>query len=178
VRLSTIVGTWLLALLGAANAHAIPTNFSVIYDGSRVGGAGTGAFTFDAATSQLTDFTFTFGAVTGSLPNQDLTFPIGGAPFANFVFEILSGQDAHPVPCGTTASCGANFLAVSELVRFAMFSRNVGDMLAGYEFRDSARSLVFAGMLSVQQVPEPASLVLMGLGVLGIALVRRRRARA
>jgi hypothetical protein len=177
VRLSAVIGTWMLALLGAANAHAIPVNFSVAYDGSRVGGAGTGAFTFDVATSQLTNFSFTFGDVTGSLPNMDLSFPIGGAPFANFVFEILSGQDISPVPCGITTNCGANFIAVSQLVQFAMFNRTIGNALAGYEFRDSARALVFAGMLSVQQVPEPAGLALIGLGLLGMGLLRKRRAR-
>jgi hypothetical protein len=43
------------------------------------------------------------------------------------------------------------------------------------EFRDSARALVFAGTLSMQQVPEPAGLALIGLGVLGLALVCRKR---
>jgi len=175
VRLSTVIGTWLLALLGATSAHAIPMNFSVFYDGSVIGGAGTGSFSFDDATSQVTDFTFTFGNFTGALPNQDLSFPVFGAPFGALFFEIISGQDAHPLGCGLTRNCGVNLTAISDLVRFAMFNRNVGNMWAAYEFRDTAASLVFAGMLSVQQVPEPAGLALIGLAVLSVALVRRRR---
>lgn len=178
MRLYAMIGTGLLALLGLVNAHAIPMNFGVSYDGSRVGGAGTGSFTFDDATSQLTDFTFTFGDFTGALPNQDLSFPVFGAPFGDLFFEILSGQDEHPLGCGITVNCGANLTAIGELVRFAMFNRSVGNMLASYEFRDSARALVFAGMLSVQQVPEPAGLALIGAASLGVALLARRRRRS
>jgi hypothetical protein len=176
VRISAMIGAWLLALLGAANAHAIPMNFSVFYDGSRLGGTGSGAFTFDDEASQLTNFTFRFGDVTGSLPNQDLSFPISGGSAASFIFEILSGQDAHPEGCGITVNCGTNLEAIGGLVRFVMFNRLVGAPLASYEFRDAVtRMAVFAGNLTVQQVPEPGSLALIGLGVLSVALARRKR---
>lgn len=179
MRISAMIGAWLLALLGAANAHAIPMNFSVFYDGSRVGGTGNGSFTFDDEAGQLTNFTFRFGDVTGSLPNQDLSFPIFGGSAASFIFEILSGQDAHPEGCGITSNCGTNLIAIGELVRFVMFNRLVGAPLASYEFRDAVTKMaVFAGNLTVQQVPEPGSLALIGLGVLGIALARRRRLAA
>jgi hypothetical protein len=174
--MTALFGTWLLALLCAVNAHAIPMNFSVFYDGSQLGGTGSGAFTFDDEAGQLTNFTFQFGDVTGALPNQDLSFPIFGGSAASFIFEILSGQDAHPEGCGITSTCGVNLEAVGGLLRFVMFNRLVGAPLASYEFRDAiTKTAVFAGMLTVQQIPEPASLALIGLGVLGVALVRRRR---
>ena len=175
MRIAAKIGALLLVLMTATGAHAIPINFNVAYDGSGLGGAGTGSFSFDQATSQVADFTFTFGAFTGSLPNQDLSFPVFGAPFGQFFFEILSGQDVHPASCGIALTCGANLLALSDLVRFAMFTRSQASPLAAYEFRDGARALVFSGLLSVQQVPEPAGLALLGLGILGIAFTRRQR---
>ncbi|NJO34865.1 MAG: PEP-CTERM sorting domain-containing protein [Rhodospirillales bacterium] len=153
-------------------------NFSVLYDGSRLGGVGSGAFTFDAEAGQLSNFTFRFGEVTGALPDQDLSFPILGGSAASFIFEILSGADAHPEGCGSSVNCGANLIAIGELVRFVMFNRTVDAPLASYEFRDAiTRTAVFAGLLTVQQVPEPAGLALLGLGVLGVTLMRRHRQR-
>jgi hypothetical protein len=66
VRLSAVIGTWLLVLWGAASAHAIPMNFSVFYVGSVLDGAGTGSFSSDDATRQVTDFRFTFSNFTGT----------------------------------------------------------------------------------------------------------------
>jgi hypothetical protein len=111
----------------------------------------------------------------GAVPDQSLAGTFFGSPVGAFFFEVLTGDDQVPAACGIVTPCGLSTPAIADLVQFAMFSRMVGNPLAAYEFRDGARSLLFAGRLSVQQVPEPATLALIGLGALGVALARRRR---
>jgi hypothetical protein len=175
VKMRLLLITALLSL--ASTARAIPLNFEVTYDGSVAGIAGSGSFNYDADTTSFSNFMLSFGDSSAVVPLVNGGRAAFGGTLGQFLFEILTGMDVHPVACGVV-SCSFTTSPQTALVTSASFTRNINNNpLAGYRFLDSAQDVVFAGSLSVRQVPEPATVALVGLGLLGLVLARLIRSR-
>jgi len=144
-------------------------------------GGGNGAFGFNIVGSTaglaVANVTSNFGTGQGSGAGQSgFTFDNSGGNFSMFGQFELAFQ-------GPPASGAADFLTFT-VTRNSGFS-NASDLFeansGGYHFvvhvaPTNGNPTGFAGDGAVPQVPEPASMFLLGIGLVGIAArIRRRR---
>ncbi len=75
-------------------ASAAPVVYDVLFDGSRVGPAGTGTLVYDSDTRVLSEFSWDFGAEGHGAATTFLlrvgSFTLGGTPRTPFLWDILS----------------------------------------------------------------------------------------
>jgi hypothetical protein len=168
------------AVLISSGVQAVPVDYSVAYDGSKIGPAGTGSFAWDSVTSQFSNFNWNFGGSTDTLMANNWRSSIFGGTMGQFLFEILSGEDVHPAACSANSRCSfSTGNLTSSLLTSAEF-RTIAPGMTEYLFRNGA-NILFNGTLSVtrilatpaQAVTEPFTLSLMGAALLGLALRRR-----
>jgi hypothetical protein len=157
-------------------AQAIPIDYTVQYSGT-VGSSFGGSFTWDADTSIFTDFRWNLSATPDTLTANNWASGLLGGTMGGFLFEILTGEDMHPSACSTGSRCTFTSIKVNSSLVNSVEFRTLGAGVTDYFFRDGA-NVLYSGTLAVSRavlmVTEPFTLLLMGAGLLGLAVQRRK----
>ena len=129
--------------------------------------------------SRVTDDTYPV-PLSSSLVLKDV-FAVSNTSTGSYGVLLASGTATPgiiPIPIGvlTAGQSSTNFATFSNT------SANPWDMTAGVDLfaalnsNNAARGFQFSDTITVQTVPEPGSLALLGLGLLGVGAIRRKRA--
>lgn len=159
--------TLVALLLAAPSAHAVPVLWTAnVAPGGSCGGM-LGHFVFDADTGVYSDVALSSGFSTGCLSPGDALTP------GTTVYTSATGTAS-----GLTASSGALALTLDFSPPLGSLGGTVSaggsDTDGSFEF---FYSFSMTGTAVPTSVPEPGNLLLMALGLLGIALaIRRKRA--
>jgi len=165
MRALLIVGVLAFGLVGAMRADAAPITYSFSSDAS---------FVHDGYVEQITG-QFTFDLATGQETN--LQFTVSGPDFVSDTYTATS--DGYT---GNTNTISANGTMNDALgMYFAGPLDGTSDAITLVVFENTAFGAAYdytqqvTGQVNPAAVPEPASLTMLGMGVAGIAAVRRRR---
>lgn len=169
-----IIQTFNLAWSGASFGNAASATGSITLDETLVG---KGTDEFSVPSAAITGLSVT---VTGAGPGNG-TFGI--ADFGEVVMYInggsfdftkqLVGQTASGGGWGTNSSAGDFNLFFNGVAANAPDGYNVFDLAADGD--NSAYQMQLTSFAPVTAVPEPSSVALLGLGVLGVGFLARRR---
>lgn len=152
---------------GDANVGATPSISGIAFSNNTVGAASTTLFGWDYNNDALV----TIGS-TGGAPNPPSSGLMNSVntPTGFLTFNAGIGMDVS----GATNTLYVTHDDPATGTSMSLFTR---DMTTGAETLIGSYGAVFVADISVQPIPEPASLLVGGVAVLGaVRLIRRRRA--
>lgn len=198
-RISTLLAASALCVFGAASANAIPIAFQTTLTlGDMAGGAnaasytGTGgtnagllvdALSFNPGGVEILVSTSAFGGNAGATGDV-VTFTPNPINAGNTLVDMNWGTysfTATTVAFTTNAVTNAvNYLFAGNFHDSSgFFADQTADLSLGFTQTGSGVAPSFSGTFDSPQtiqVPEPMSVAMMGAGLAGLALARRRRA--
>lgn len=189
----TCAGIHALALLLCiGGVSAAPIQYTLTFDGRGGGSAGTGSFVRDDVTGLISGFTWDFGGgLAGGISDSVLAnnfwsdFLANNILFNSFADPVTRGFHRTFLPTELLGPLGADGAALcwglSNSLICGMPDSGIPSAAYNLLHRPATGGPVtaYSGYLTAAQanpVPEPGSLALMGLGLLGLAIHRKRAA--
>lgn len=166
----------LFASLMTSNVFAVPMQYQINFSGAV---AGTGSFVWDYDTQLMSNMSWNIGSYAGGVDESTYSWgaEVFGGTQSQFLFEIMTLEDVHPVACSETSGCGvliSNTYGDFDTAYFQVTSDNLRrySFMIGEQF--AASGLFSTSLVGPASVPAPTSLALLGLGLIGFSFARRK----
>ena len=167
----------LVGLAGTANAAFVPATWTDSVGGTvKVNDGASYSYTHDLTDNgfrPLTDLITNFSLSISLFDDQDLA----GEKATIEVADVLGLSNNYSFNFSTNNfNHGTTLLGLIELNALGTLSVTINSLYGDFYFGGS--KLVAAGLQDTRQVPEPETLAMFGIGLVGVAAAARRRKAA
>ncbi|MGE4403428.1 MAG: PEP-CTERM sorting domain-containing protein [Desulfobulbus sp.] len=174
----------LISLVAALpySANAALIEHSLEFTDNTSGAIGSGSFFWDSDTEIMTGLTWNFSGKIGTVLDTALAStysswdPLAttyGELYYRFLTDPAAFLNTHYNPL--SISVGLMPSNVTGDFGFIGFGAERGNSDATYIFYDTNWNLVSEGWVSAAPVPEPSTMLLFGVGSVGLAVIGRRK---